>query len=204
MQIFRHTRTREKVSRMATTTRHNARMSVADYLALNEETPPRHDYVMGELFEVESSTTRHNKLVGNIRVQLGSFNQPGIHVLATSVLLQAAEDIYYYPDIMVVQEDDEDNPYIMRRPRVIVEVASPASMSVDLREKLLVYRRLPSLQAYLVVEMNAQRVYRAFRDDAGAWQNDLIEGDEAVPIPCLDIELPLADVYRNLPPVSDT
>ena len=188
---------------MATTIRHNERMSVADYLALNEETPPRHDYVAGELFEVEPSTARHNKLVGNIIVRLGAADDPRYHVLTTGVLLRAADDIYYYPDIMVVTHDEEGDPYIMRHPRLIIEVASPTSLTIELREKLLVYCRLPSLQTYLIFETNAQRVYQAFRDAEGAWQSATLEGNAVVPIPCLDTELSLAAVYRNLPPVSE-
>jgi hypothetical protein len=62
---------------------------------------------------------------------------------------------------------------------------------------------LSSLQAYLIVYQNEQRVERHWRDADGVWQGEILHGDVSVTVPCLDIELSLSELYRNLPPVDE-
>ncbi|MGD9663145.1 MAG: Uma2 family endonuclease [Porticoccaceae bacterium] len=67
---------------------------------------------------------------------------------------------------------------------------------IDRREKLLAYQGLPSLQTYLLVDQDARRVevYRR----ANGWTVEYVE-QGSIRIDCLDTELPLAEVYADVP-----
>lgn len=105
---------------------------------------------------------------------------------------------YYYPDVMLsCEEPEEDNPTCRTDACVIVEVLSPSTEAVDRRQKLLAYREITSLQAYLIVHQDVQRVERFFRDGDGVWQRADHVGGE-VPIPCVGTRLPLTEVYAGL------
>ena len=180
-------------------------ISIDDYLALEEESRLRHEYVRGVLYAQAGGTHRHNKLAGNIFGHLWNAAGDGpCDVLNESLKLRVANEVIYYPDIMVHCDHSDADPLVKTRPCAVIEVLSRSTMRIDRGEKLFAYRGLSSLQAYLMFHQNEQRVERHYRDASAAWQSATLEGDAAAPIPCLDIELPLAALYRNLPPISDT
>ena len=111
--------------------------------------------------------------------------------------LRAAEDTIYYPDVMVTCEPEED-PLVENYPCLVVEVASPSTESIDRREKMLAYRKIPTLQAYLIVAQDERRVERFWRDESGEWRQGEAVGEGFVPIPCPEAKLPLAEIYEGL------
>ncbi len=80
-----------------------------------------------------------------------------------------------------------------------MEVLSASTARIDRREKLLAYQHLPSLQGYLIVEQDAQRV-ELYRCDNG-WRMEQHEQGEVV-LPCLDMALSLADIYQDVQALS--
>ena len=110
-----------------------------------------------------------------------------------------AEDIIYYPDVMLVCDPEDVHPRIKTRPILIVEALSPSTTRVDRREKLLAYRGLAALEAYLIAHQDQPLIERHWRDEHGAWQQTRLRAG-AVPLPGVDAELALADLYRDLPP----
>jgi Uma2 family endonuclease len=74
-------------------------------------------------------------------------------------------------------------------------VLSESTARIDRREKLLAYQTLPSLQAYLLVEQDTQRMELYRRDND--WQVEYFE-DGTIPLDCLDMDLPVADVYVDV------
>jgi Uma2 family endonuclease len=79
-----------------------------------------------------------------------------------------------------------------------VEVTSTTE-AIDRREKLLAYRKLPGLRAYLIVEGQEMRVERHWRDEADQWWQAEVAGAEGVvPVPCPETELALPQIYEGL------
>ena len=76
-----------------------------------------------------------------------------------------------------------------------MEVLSPTAARIDRREKLLAYQALPSLWGYMLVEQDVMKVelYRS----ANGWRMEAYEQGE-VTLPCLDMPLPLADIYFDV------
>jgi Uma2 family endonuclease len=116
----------------------------------------------------------------------------------TDMKLRVGE-VYYYPDVMVCCESPiADNPTERHDPCALIEVLSPGTASIDRREKLLVYREIPWLRTYLIVDQDTRRVERHFRGEDGIWQRAEHVTDGGVPIPCLETLLSLADIYQDL------
>jgi Uma2 family endonuclease len=79
-------------------------------------------------------------------------------------------------------------------------VLSPSTASIDRREKVMAYRGIATLQAYLIVSRDERRVERHWRDEEGTWQyadHTALAGAVRVPLACPDVVLTLADIYRN-------
>jgi len=73
----------------------------------------------------------------------------------------------------------------------------------DRREKLLAYRQLPSLQAYLIVSEDRRWVEHHFRDESGKWQRGDYVEEGLIPMPCPPgAQLTLDDIYRGIEATS--
>jgi Uma2 family endonuclease len=174
-------------------------VSVEEYLELEERSEVRHEYVGGMLYAMAGGTRRHNRIAFNIARKLDDAAAGGsCDVYITDMRFQIGS-VYYYPDVMVACEPLEtENPIWRTNPCVVVEVLSPTSVSIDQREKLLAYRSVPSVETYLIVHQDIQRVERHYRNDRGEWARADHVKDGYIPIPCLDTRLTLAEIYRGL------
>jgi Uma2 family endonuclease len=115
--------------------------------------------------------------------------------------VRIGDDVVYYPDVQVVCDPADTEQMYTTSPCVVVEVLSPSTASIDLREKVLAYRRIESLQAYVIVYRDERRVMRHYRD-GGTWWDAELSGEGIVPFPCPELELTLAEIYRGLAPAG--
>ncbi len=175
-------------------------LTVEAYLALVQEATERHELVGGQIYAMAGGSREHSAIVGNIFVQLWTANS-GKNCRShreTMKLRLSDTDTFYYPDVMVACEPSLDR-YFENEPCVLVEVLSKSKASNDLREKLLEYKRLPSLQTYLVVDSESLWVKHFYREGA-EWQQELLTGSGVIAIPCLNSTLSLAQIYQNVFP----
>ena len=73
-------------------------------------------------------------------------------------------------------------------------VFSVSTKRVDRGEKLEAYRRIPTLETYVLVSQGERRVERHWREGE-AWHLEVLIGDGVVPFPCVGVELSLDDIY---------
>lgn len=172
-------------------------LSPEEYLELEKSLPLRHELVGGVMYAMAGSSRRHNLIVGNIFVELRRLAQgKPCRVFQTDMKLRLG-DVFYYPDVMVVCAPEPEDEYYELEPCILVEVISPHTKDTDLREKLLAYKGIPSLQTYLVVDTAAMAIRHFYRDQAGHWQQEDLIGHGEVPLACLGASLDLSQVYRG-------
>ena len=165
---------------------------------MEETAAVRHEYVGGMIYAMVAATKRHNRIAGNIYAYLLAASRGGAcRAYMETVKLRVADDVFYYPGVMVACA--EDDPLVEHSPCLIVEVASPSTQSIDRREKMLAYRKIPALQAYLIVAQDGRRVERHWRDESGEWRQGEAVGEVGfVPVPCPETKLPLTEIYEGL------
>ena len=175
-------------------------MSVEEYFRFDERSPVRHEYVAGEAYAMSGATVRHGVIALNIGAHLlAASGDSACRVVMTDMRVQVADDVYYYPDVVVVCAPVAESDVVVRGPCVVVEVTSPSTARIDRGEKLAAYRSVPTLRAYLVVDHRRRRVERHWRDDAaGEWLREEIVGEGRVPVPCLDTDIALETIYRRV------
>ncbi len=179
-----------------------AMLTVEEYLELEKGGGRRHEYVGGKIYAPAGGTSRHSIIAGNILALLWNAARGGDYrVHGSDMMLRAAEDIFYYPDVMVVCGSDEagDDALYQDAPCLIVEVTSPSTEATDRREKMLAYRNIPSLRAYLIVDQRQMRVERHWHDETGRWWNaEAVGSDGILPVPCPETEIPLPRIYEGI------
>ena len=88
-------------------------LTVEEYLKLEESATVRHEYVGGEIFAMVGATKRHNRIIVNITGRLwGAARGGDCRVYSESVKLRVADDVIYYPDVMVACGPEGDDPLV--------------------------------------------------------------------------------------------
>ncbi len=180
-------------------------MSVAEYLESEPTAEVRREYVGGQVYAMAGASQRHSRISGNIFghcLQLAQEKDCRVHHEGMKLHVgQNAQDeakqAFYYPDIMVACGVGASE-YYETEPCILVEVLSPTTASVDLREKYLEYTRLPSLRTYLIVDQDTLFVRHWWRDEEGHWHQKDLTGDGDIPLPCLGGQISLPQIYRRV------
>jgi Uma2 family endonuclease len=167
--------------------------SVEEYLELEKTSSIKHEYVAGEIHAMVGDSRRHNRIAGKIYRMLADVAEGGAcRVYISDMKLRVADDLFYYPDVMVVRTPDD--PYTEDEPCLVVEVASPNTETTDRREKLAAYKKMSSLRTYLIVAQDRPWVERHWRGKDGVWRRaDLADEGSTILIPCEK----LAGMFRS-------
>jgi Uma2 family endonuclease len=175
-------------------------LTLEEYLAFEEQTPLRHEYIAGEVFAMAGASTRHNLIIQNIVAKLRpAARRRGCRVFVESVKLRAASDRIYYPDLIVACGKAAEVEQIVEEPSLIVEVTSPSSRATDRREKLDAYQKLPSLRSYLIVGQRHRQVIAYSRGPDDAWLREDVAGDGTLALRTLDLAITLDEIYDDVP-----
>lgn len=173
-------------------------LTIGEYLSFEDSSPMKHEYVAGEVYALAGATRRHNRIAVNICAALLVASRGGkCRVSISDVRLRAAGDVFYYPDVMVACGPEPADAMSEDAPCLIVEVTSPSTESVDVREKALIYKRIQSMHAYLIVYQDVRHVERHWRDASGTWQYESVGAASAVQIHCPVLQLTLDEIYEG-------
>src|SRR5437660_9009490 len=131
-------------------------LSVAEYLAGERDSDVRHEYVDGQVYAMAGASDRHNRIALNIASRLNEhLVNDECEAFVSDMKIKVEEALYYYPDVVVTCDPPGGDAYFRTQPRLIVEVTSPSTERVDRYEKLHAYRRIESLQEYVLVSQDA-------------------------------------------------
>ena len=84
-------------------------------------------------------------------------------------------------------------------PKLIVEVLSPSTADFDYGGKFALYRRLPSLEEYILIAQDRPNVDVFLKTPDARWLLTSYEGLQATAkLDSLDIALPLAELYAGV------
>ncbi len=177
------------------------KISVEDYLAGEEISPVRYEYIYGEVYAMAGTSDKHNLITGNIYVALSiHLRDSPCDPFFTDIKVRVNPDVYYYPDILVSCEKNPENPHFRNTPILIVEILSPSTQEIDRREKLLFYQQMPSVQEYAVVEQQKMHVEIHRRQPDGRWITYYFNqsADEEVEFQSVELTMTLGEIYRRV------
>lgn len=180
-------------------------MTEAEYLAFDDSQPYKYEYRNGEVIDMVGGTARHAKISMNVGTLLNNQLQDSDCSVISSdmrVYIQA-RSAYRYPDVTVYCGDGDyqnDLYHTLTNPVLVVEVMSPSSIDRDQRDKLDEYTQIPSLQAYVLVSQNTQKIEIYLRQTTdNTWLYQFTDDPNIqLTIPTLNVVLRMADVYRKV------
>jgi Uma2 family endonuclease len=177
------------------------RFTADEYLAWERAQPERHEYIDGEVFAMAGGEDRNATVALNLAIALRQHLDGGpCRVYVSEVRLHvAASNAYFYPDLMVTCDAaDAANRLAKSAPLLVVEVLSPSTGAYDRGDKFAHYRSVPSLQEYVLVDIDrrATDVYRKGAD--GLWVLHPFIGEQTVEISSVALAVPAATLFADL------
>ena len=176
-------------------------MSVEDYLAFEEASAVRHEFIDGEVYAMSGASAAHNAIALNIAMALRGRLRGGpgrVFINDFKVRLEVARrDIFYYPDVVVSCHPSGIERLYLRLPTLVFEVLSPSTESVDRREKKMTYEQGPTLEEYVLVAQNQREVTIYRRRDG--WRPEICSAEDAVvELRSVKQSLTLAEIYEDV------
>src|SRR5262249_18055604 len=120
-----------------------------DYLAHEEASNVKHEYLDGEIYGMAGGTPEHAALAAVVTVAIGAAAGDGIVYSSDLRIRILASGLATYPDVTLVcgpPVPDPESRSTVLNPTLVVEVLSDSTEEYDRNEKLASYQTIPSLR----------------------------------------------------------
>ena len=171
-----------------------------EYLAWEAEQIDKHEYVAGEVFAMMGARRVHVIVMGNIFAGLREhLRGTPCQAFVTDMKLNVqAMDAFYYPDVMVTCDDaDKVADLYIEHPKLIIEVLSDSTSAYDRGVKFAAYRKIESLEEYVLVDIDRKGVESFRRQPDGLWLLRDFTGGESCVFESVALTMPMARVFED-------
>lgn len=146
-------------------------ISVQDYLAGEQNSRLKHEYVAGKVYAMAGETYSHNLIASNLMGELHTkLKGKSCRVLNSDSKVKihtGTQARFYYPDASVVCGENVLPGVFQDKPTLIAEVLSDSTRRTDEGEKLEAYQTITTLNVYMLIEHDTIGVIVYRRTDEG-------------------------------------
>ena len=153
------------------------KLSLQEFLDWEDQQAERHEFHRGEVFAMVGARRIHS-----MKIEIGA-------------------DTILYPDVFVTCDPaDLCTEVVFTAPTLVVEVLSPSTQSHDRGSKFTLYRSLPSLREYMLVDPDTREVQLFRRGADGLFTLHDLTGREQIRLESVSCELLATDVFDGVEP----
>jgi Uma2 family endonuclease len=188
------------------------KFTVQEYLEFEQASQEKHEFYKGEIFRMyghgellamSGAGNKHNIIFSNL-FGIVAFKLKGksCQPYGPDMRINIPENtLYTYPDIPVIcgdlrQSSEDENSVI--QPTILIEILSPTTRNYDQGEKFSLYRDIPTLREYILVDTDVVRV-AAFRlNSTGHWELEEYKSlADHLSLTSIQVIIPMADIYER-------
>ncbi|MBE9033006.1 Uma2 family endonuclease [filamentous cyanobacterium LEGE 11480] len=181
-------------------------MTPEEFLEWEQTQELRYEYVDGQVISMQGEldanaekTIAHNDLALSLyRLLYDRVKSRGGRINVADVKVKVRRR-FRYPDL-VVTCDERDKTAIkqFQYPKVIVEVLSPGTESVDRGKKLQEYQSLETLQEYVLINSQEMAVEIYRRGEGRTWLYESYGDGEEFALASLEFDCAIAHLYEGI------
>ncbi|WP_426324947.1 Uma2 family endonuclease [Pedobacter sp. R-06] len=191
--------------------------TVAEYLEMEKKSEVKHEYFQGEIFplhrdselddvnSMSDAAFNHNLIFSNVFGVLA-------HKLKGSKCIPFGSDmrmnipentLFTYPDISIycneIKHLSEDEDTILQ-PTVIIEILSSSTKNYDKGKKFNLYKDIPSLKEYIMINSESVSVEAFYIDHEQNWVlNKHQDISDTLNFVSMGFNVALTDIYNHVP-----
>jgi Uma2 family endonuclease len=178
-------------------------VSFEDYLVGESTGDVKHEWCDGVVYAMSRGTPEHARLTMRIARSIGAALGKGCEVYSSDLMLYVeAAKLSTYADVSVVcgavetktvRKNGKSLGEAVTNPTLIVEVLSEATERYDRDGKFQAYRRLSSLQEYILVSQD-ERCIEVYRREGDDWRCET--GGRGATVTVHGMPIAVDDVYE--------
>ena len=177
--------------------------TIAEYLEIENAAIEKHEYFQGEIFAMSGPKIPHNIIAMNTAVMLGSkLKGSSCRPYNSDQRVHIEENtLFTYPDISVFcgeMQSLENDEWNALNPTVLIEVLSPSTKNYDRGEKFKLYRDIPTLKDYILIDSESIHIEAFSINKSGHWElKEYNSFDDTLLIDSIQTNLLLLDIYEG-------
>ncbi|MCO5239898.1 MAG: Uma2 family endonuclease [Chitinophagaceae bacterium] len=180
------------------------KFTIEEYLAMEEAATEKHEYYKGEIFAMSGPKMPHNIIFRNLFVGLANkLNGKRCQPFGSDMRVHIeANTLFTYPDISIICGEPEtlnnDNWNVVN-PAVIIEILSPSTKNYDRGEKFKLYRDIPTLKEYILVDSENIHIEIFRLNQSNHWElEEYSSSEETLYIRTINENISIADIYNGV------
>ncbi|MEH2249353.1 Uma2 family endonuclease [Nostoc sp.] len=171
------------------------------YLQWEARQEIKHEYINGEIYAMTGGIIPHNAIAVNLIAALRPHVRgSSCRVLGTEAKVGITEKgSFFYPDVLVTcNAQDRQAIQVIQFPKLIVEVLSPGTEAYDRGAKFAQYRRLDSLQEYVLINSESIGVDIFRLNDRSKWELTSYTNGDEIELICIEFKFPIELLYEDV------
>ena len=179
------------------------RMTADEFLAWDAGQTLKREFVRGEVFLMAGGEDNNFTVAGNLYMALRRhLSGTPCRVFGSDVKLRVeAADCFFYPDLMVTcSAADHASALVKTEPKLLVEVLSPSTAAYDRGVKFAHFRRIATLQEYLLVDLDTRRTDLYRKGSDGLWVLHPFEPGQTVQLASVNLEITAEQLFAEVDP----
>ncbi len=180
------------------------KFTIEEYLEMENAAIEKHEYYKGEIFAMSGAKVPHNAITGNLFALLHSklrgkkckpYNSDQrVHIEANT--------LFTYPDISIICGEVitlNNDDYNVLNPTVIIEILSPSTKNYDRGEKFKLYRDIPTLKEYILVDSESVHIEVFRLNENNHWElEEYNHPEEQLYIKVINENILIAEIYEGV------
>ncbi|WP_157096814.1 Uma2 family endonuclease [Picosynechococcus sp. PCC 8807] len=178
--------------------------TVEDYLEQEARSALRHEFIQGKIIPMAGASANHNRLTLNLSRLLPFEISDRQYEIFVSDMRLWLPDVasYLYPDVMMIEGAPvflDESQMAVTNPSMIAEVLSNSTEGFDKNQKFALYRTIPQLQEYLLIDQTYPRVELYQKVGDRQWLLTELMGEKAViKFKFTTLEIKLSELYKRV------
>ena len=177
-----------------------AHMDKPSFLAWLQGREGRFELVEGRVLMMTGGTMAHGLIVGNVFQMLRARLDRKTWAVLTEFGVDVGPGSIRYPDVVVVDRRGTGaKDLTTTAPAFIVEVLSPSTSAIDLRDKVADYMQFSSVMAYVILSQDEIKAWVYAKGVAEYPRPEVVDRASAsIRAAVLSIDLPLSEIYADV------
>ncbi|HEX7847967.1 MAG TPA: Uma2 family endonuclease [Chitinophagaceae bacterium] len=180
------------------------KFTIEEYLEWENAADEKHEYYKGEIFAMSGAKGAHNEISSNLMTSLGSkLKGKNCKPYGSDLRVHITTNtLFTYPDISIICGEKislKNDDYNFLNPAVIIEILSPSTKNYDRGEKFMLYRDIPTLKEYILIDSESMHIEIFRLNETNHWElEEYNSKEEAVLIKTIGEKLSVAEIYDGV------
>jgi Uma2 family endonuclease len=178
--------------------------TVEEYLAYENQSVEKHEYLECEVLEMPERGIAHNILFTNIFGELANAlrKDKSKAIFGSNMRLYVPQNtLFAYPDISIYDRDLRtwnDEYDSITDPIVLIEIVDVHSNHYDRGNKFKLYREIPTLKEYILVDSESISIEVFKLNAINHWELEEFKSiEQNLLIASLSVMIPLREIYEH-------